>query len=42
MKGDGKPANGLVKGCTCTVSQVSGHWGKIPSGWICLDYCKKI
>lgn len=39
---NGKEANGLVKGCVCTVSQVKGKWGKIPSGWICLDYCKKV
>lgn len=38
----GNPANGLVKGCTCTVSQVKDNWGKIPSGWICLDYCKRV
>lgn len=38
----GYEANGLVKGVQCDVSQVSGNWGKIPSGWICLDYCKKI
>lgn len=37
-----KPANGLVKGCTCTVSAVKDNWGKIPSGWICLDYCEKV
>lgn len=36
-----KAANGLVRGCTCTVSETIGTWGKIPSGWICLDYCKK-
>ncbi len=35
----GKSADGLVKGCVCTVSAVSENWGKIPSGWICLDYC---
>lgn len=35
-------ANGLLKGVNVTVSQVNGNWGKIPSGWICLDYCKKI
>lgn len=35
-------ANGLLKNVTVTVSQVSGSWGKIPSGWICLDYCKKL
>ena len=34
-------ANGLLKGVNVTVSQVSGNWGKIPSGWICLDYCIK-
>lgn len=38
---NGKPADGLVKGCTCTVTEVKGSWGKIPSGWICLDYCKR-
>ena len=38
----GYEANGLVKGVQCDVSQVKGNWGKIPSGWICLDYCKKI
>ncbi|MBR3836008.1 MAG: M23 family metallopeptidase [Clostridia bacterium] len=35
----GRSADGLVKGCVCTVSAVSENWGKIPSGWICLDYC---
>ena len=34
-------ANGLLRGVNVTVSQVNGNWGKIPSGWICLDYCKK-
>lgn len=38
----GYEANGLVKGVQCDVSEVKGNWGKIPSGWICLDYCKKI
>lgn len=36
----GKAANGYVKGVTCTVYQVKKNWGKTPSGWICLDYCK--
>ena len=39
--GNGK-VNGLLKGCECTVIEVSNNWGKIPSGWICLDYCIKI
>ncbi len=34
--------NGLTKGVIVTVSQVQGRFGKIPSGWICLDYCQKI
>lgn len=34
-------ANGLLRDVNVTVSQVSGNWGKIPSGWICLDYCRK-
>ena len=38
----GVMANGYVKGVQCTVSKVNGNWGKTPSGWICLDYCKKL
>ena len=34
-------ANGLLRGVNVTASQVDGNWGKIPSGWICLDYCQK-
>lgn len=37
-----KKADGLVKGCVCSVSQVKNNWGKIPSGWICLDYCRRV
>lgn len=33
---------GYKKGVICSVTQVSGNWGKTASGWICLDYCKKI
>lgn len=40
-KGNG--ADGLVEGCECTVSQIkNNNWGKIPSGWICLDYCRRM
>ncbi len=38
----GYEPNGLCEGVECDVSEVNGSWGKIPSGWICLDYCKKI
>lgn len=33
--------NGLVKGVICDITEVKGNWGKISSGWICLDYCRK-
>ena len=33
--------NGYRKGVVCTITQVSGSWGKTPSGWISLTYCKK-
>ena len=36
---EGNSAHGLVKGCVCTVSEIDDNWGKIPCGWICLDYC---
>lgn len=43
---NGKEADGYVKGMTFTVSKVkeaNGYtWGKTPSGWVALDYCKKI
>ena len=38
----GKKVNGYVKGLVCTVSEVKDNWGKTPSGWVCLDYCKKV
>lgn len=34
--------NGLVKGVICDVNCVLQDWGKIASGWICLNFCKKI
>lgn len=38
----GYKANGYVEGMECTVLEVKNNWGRTPSGWICLDYCKKI
>lgn len=35
-------ANGYKKGVSCTITKIQGKWGKTASGWICLDYCKKI
>ena len=41
----GYKPNGLVKGVEVDVSEIvvaDGYtWGKIPSGWIALEYCKK-
>lgn len=41
----GYKPNGLVKGVECDVSEIKqadGYtWGKIPSGWIALKFCKK-
>lgn len=34
--------NGLCRGVYIDVIKVEENWGKIPSGWICLDYCKKV
>ena len=36
------PANGYVKGMECTILETQGNWGITPSGWICLDYTKRI
>lgn len=41
MLNPNKP-NGLVKGVEVDISEVQGIWGKAPSGWICLDYCRKV
>jgi hypothetical protein len=38
----GSEYNGYVKGVEVTVTKVRGRWGKTPSGWICLDHCRKI
>lgn len=42
LKLAGTKVNGYVKSMVCTVTQIKDNWGKTPSGWICLDYCRKI
>lgn len=47
LKNNGnKKADGYVAGVECTVFSVKEadgyHWGKTPSGWIALEYCKKL
>lgn len=34
--------NGYRKGVICNITKVQANWGLTKSGWICLDYCKKI
>lgn len=38
----GYKPNGLCRGVYIDVTKVEENWGKIPSGWVCLDYCKKV
>ena len=38
----GYEANGYVKGLTFAVLEVKKDWGRTPSGWVNLKYCKKI
>lgn len=38
----GRPMDGYVKGVQFTALEVSGNWGKTPSGWVHLGYCKKL
>lgn len=33
---------GYIRGVRFTVKKVIGNWGLTPSGWVCLDYSKKI
>ena len=42
VKLTGKKKNGYVKNMTFSVLEVIGSWGRTPSGWVCLDYCKSI
>lgn len=38
----GYKANGYVMGMTFSVYETVGDWGRTPSGWVHLGYCKKI
>lgn len=38
----GKEVDGYVKDLAFTALKVKGEWGKTPSGWVNLKYCKKI
>lgn len=38
----GYKANGLVKGCVATVYEINNNFGKIPSGWISMDWVKRL
>lgn len=32
----------LLKGTRVTVKEFKGNWARIPSGWVCADYLKKV
>ena len=34
--------NGYKRNVVCTVTRINGNWGYTASGWICLDYCRKL
>ncbi|MBR2877171.1 MAG: M23 family metallopeptidase [Clostridia bacterium] len=42
LKLTGKKKNGYVKNMTFSVVEVCGNWGRTPSGWVSLNYCRKI
>lgn len=33
---------GLLKGTRVTVKEIKNGWARIPSGWVCADYLKKV
>lgn len=38
----GYKCNGYCEGVEFTALKIKENWGLTPSGWVCLDYCKKI
>ena len=38
----GKEVNYFPAGVKMTISEVKGTWGKGPSGWVSLNYCRKV
>lgn len=41
LKGDSYKKNFFVKGMKLSIKKIKDNWGKCPSGWVCLDFCKK-
>lgn len=41
-KAAGKQVNYFPAGIRMTISEVKGTWGKCPSGWVSLNYCRKV
>jgi len=41
LKIAGKPVDHFPTGMKVDISKVSGTWGKCPTGWISLNYCKE-
>ncbi len=42
LKGADYKKNHFVKGMKLKISKIEGNWGLAPTGWVCLDYCKKV
>lgn len=40
LKGEKYNENHFVKGMSLSITQVKGDWGKCPTGWVNLNYCK--
>lgn len=38
----GRKKDGYVRGVEFTASQIKGEWAKTPSGWVNLNYCRKM
>ena len=38
----GKEVNYFPAGVKMTISEIKGTWGKGPSGWVSLNYCRKV
>ncbi len=42
LRGKGFKKSCFVKGMSVSIISTEDNWGRCASGWICLDYCKKV
>lgn len=38
----GEEVSGYVRGVEFTALETKNNWARTPSGWVCLDYCKRV